>query len=71
MLRVDNELIGIDILQVIAPSPGIGKIMAGTLNYAKPIANAAVFNDWNKVTPVNGSDTTGFRNYVRNGESPQ
>ncbi|KAF3044470.1 hypothetical protein E8E12_011002 [Didymella heteroderae] len=46
---------------VIAPSPGIGKVMVSTLNYAKPLANASVFNDWNKVTPLNGSDTTGFR----------
>ena len=51
----------IDAPQVIAPSPGIGKIMLSTLNYAKPIANASVFDDWNKLNPLNGSDTTGFR----------
>jgi hypothetical protein len=50
-----------DSLQVIAPSPGIGKVMVSTLNYAKPVANAPVFDDWNKVIPLNGSDTTGFR----------
>jgi hypothetical protein len=50
-----------DAPQVIAPAPGIGKVMVSTLNYAKAIANASVFDDWNKVTPLNGSDSTGFR----------
>lgn len=51
----------IDALQVIAPSPGIGKVMVSTLNYAKPVANASVFDDWNKLRTLNGSDSTGFR----------
>ena len=48
-----------DATQTFATAPGIGKVGFANLHYAKPIANATVFNDWSNITAID--DTTGLR----------
>ncbi|KAJ4318997.1 hypothetical protein N0V94_004134 [Neodidymelliopsis sp. IMI 364377] len=50
-----------DAAQIVtfASAPSIGKVAFANLHYAKPIANASVFNAWNNITVI--QDTTGFR----------
>ena len=45
--------------QTFATYPGIGKVAFANLHYAKPIANATVFNKWNNISAM--QDTTGLR----------
>src|SRR5690242_12762869 len=46
-------------IQTFATYPGIGKVAFANLHYAKPIANAPVFAQWNNITAL--MDTTGLR----------
>lgn len=45
--------------QAFATAPSIGKVAFANLHYAKPIANATVFQRWSNITAI--ADTTDFR----------
>ncbi|KAF2131847.1 FAD binding domain-containing protein [Dothidotthia symphoricarpi CBS 119687] len=51
----------VDAAQIVtfASAPGIGKVAFANLHYAKPVANASVFDSWNNITAID--DTTGLR----------
>ncbi|KAF2114827.1 FAD binding domain-containing protein [Lophiotrema nucula] len=51
----------LDAAQIVtfAVAPGIGNLAFANLHYAKPIANAPVFNNWANLTAID--DTTGLR----------
>jgi hypothetical protein len=39
-------------LQSFANAPGLGRISIAQLHYAQPVANASIFEDWNKIEHV-------------------
>ncbi|KAF2004707.1 FAD-binding domain-containing protein [Amniculicola lignicola CBS 123094] len=58
---VEGSATDLDAAQIatFATFPGVGKVSFGNLHYAKPIANAPVFDLWANIAAI--QDTTGFR----------